>query len=88
MPAISADTVALPRIPTVDPTAVERPVRSVTTAPSGFEGEGFPVRRAFAAGHWPLRVEVLPRYTTQPRLRCPRLVPANDRIGTSAMPRG
>jgi redox-sensitive bicupin YhaK (pirin superfamily) len=26
----------------------ERPVASVTTAPSGFEGEGFPVRRAFA----------------------------------------
>ena len=25
-----------------------RPVLSVTTAPSGFEGEGFPVRRAFA----------------------------------------
>ncbi len=24
------------------------PVRSITTAPSGFEGEGFPVRRAFA----------------------------------------
>ena len=48
MPAISADTVALPRIPAVDPTAVDRPVVSVTTAPSGFEGEGFPVRRAFA----------------------------------------
>ena len=48
MPAISADTVALPRIPTVDPTAADRPVVSVTTAPSGFEGEGFPVRRAFA----------------------------------------
>ena len=45
MPAISADTVALPRIPTVDPTAAARPVVSVTTAPSGFEGEGFPVRR-------------------------------------------
>jgi redox-sensitive bicupin YhaK (pirin superfamily) len=28
--------------------ARDRPVRSVTTAPSGFEGEGFPVRRAFA----------------------------------------
>jgi redox-sensitive bicupin YhaK (pirin superfamily) len=27
---------------------VERPVQSITTAPSGFEGEGFPVRRAFA----------------------------------------
>jgi len=26
----------------------ERPVASVATAPSGFEGEGFPVRRAFA----------------------------------------
>jgi Pirin len=48
MPAISADTVALPRIPAVDPTAADRPVVSVTTAPSGFEGEGFPVRRAFA----------------------------------------
>jgi redox-sensitive bicupin YhaK (pirin superfamily) len=48
MPAISADTVALPRIPDPDPTAVDRPVVSVTTAPSGFEGEGFPVRRAFA----------------------------------------
>jgi hypothetical protein len=48
MPAISADTVALPRIPDPDPTAVPRPVLSVTTAPTGFEGEGFPVRRAFA----------------------------------------
>jgi hypothetical protein len=48
MPAISADTVALPRIPDPDPTAAHRPVVSVTTAPSGFEGEGFPVRRAFA----------------------------------------
>jgi redox-sensitive bicupin YhaK (pirin superfamily) len=25
-----------------------RPVRAITTAPAGFEGEGFPVRRAFA----------------------------------------
>ncbi|HEY7606232.1 MAG TPA: pirin family protein, partial [Actinomycetes bacterium] len=48
MPAISADTVALPRVPDPDPTAVDRPVVSVTTAPSGYEGEGFPVRRAFA----------------------------------------
>jgi redox-sensitive bicupin YhaK (pirin superfamily) len=48
MPAISADTVALPRIPAVDPTAADRPVVAVTTAPSGYEGEGFPVRRAFA----------------------------------------
>jgi hypothetical protein len=48
MPAISADPVALPRIPAVDPTAADRPVLAVTTAPSGLEGEGFPVRRAFA----------------------------------------
>jgi quercetin 2,3-dioxygenase len=27
---------------------VHRSVVSVTTAPSGYEGEGFPVRRAFA----------------------------------------
>jgi hypothetical protein len=48
MPAISADTMVLPRIPDPDPAAVARPVVSVTTAPSGLEGEGFPVRRAFA----------------------------------------
>lgn len=51
MPAVTADTLTLPRL-TVTPgasgTATVRPVRSVTTAPSGHEGEGFPVRRAFA----------------------------------------
>jgi quercetin 2,3-dioxygenase len=49
MPAITADTLSLPRVPVPDlTTSVQRPVRSVTTAPTGFEGEGFPVRRAFA----------------------------------------
>jgi quercetin 2,3-dioxygenase len=50
MPAITVDDISiLPRIATPDPVhARERPVRSVTTAPRGFEGEGFPVRRAFA----------------------------------------
>ncbi len=48
MPAITADTVVLPRIPEPTTTAIDRPVVSVTTAPSGLEGEGFPVRRAFA----------------------------------------
>jgi quercetin 2,3-dioxygenase len=38
----------LPRIPAPDPPAADRPVVSVTTAPSGLEGEGFPMRRAFA----------------------------------------
>jgi hypothetical protein len=50
MPAITVpDILVLPRAQEPDATAVaERPVLSVTTAPSGFEGEGFPVRRAFA----------------------------------------
>jgi redox-sensitive bicupin YhaK (pirin superfamily) len=49
MPAVTVDsTVSLPRIPTLAPDAVERPVVSLTAAPSGLEGEGFPVRRAFA----------------------------------------
>lgn len=49
MPAVTVENVlALPRIPLPDATAVPRPVKSVTAAPSGFEGEGFPVRRAFA----------------------------------------
>jgi redox-sensitive bicupin YhaK (pirin superfamily) len=48
MPAVTVeDPTVLPRIE-VAPGARPRPVRSVTTAPKGFEGEGFPVRRAFA----------------------------------------
>ena len=50
MPAVTVDDILqLPRISEPDPAiAQERPVVSVTTAPSGYEGEGFPVRRAFA----------------------------------------
>ena len=49
MPAITVDDIlVLPRIPEPDVTQAERKVTSVTTAPSGYEGEGFPVRRAFA----------------------------------------
>src|SRR3954451_13726812 len=49
MPAVTVeDTTTLPRVPLPAPGTVRRRVRSVTTAPSGFEGEGFPVRRAFA----------------------------------------
>jgi redox-sensitive bicupin YhaK (pirin superfamily) len=49
MPAVTVeDITALPRIPLPGPHATPRTVRAVTSAPSGFEGEGFPVRRAFA----------------------------------------
>jgi quercetin 2,3-dioxygenase len=50
MPAVTVDDILLlPRISEPDPAAArERPVVSVTTAPSAYEGEGFPVRRAFA----------------------------------------
>jgi quercetin 2,3-dioxygenase len=50
MPAVTVDNIlVLPRVPAADPaTSTQRPVSSVTTAPRGFEGEGFPVRRAFA----------------------------------------
>ncbi len=48
MPAVTADTLTLPRVDLPSSGAVDRSVRSVTTAPAGFEGEGFPVRRAFA----------------------------------------
>jgi redox-sensitive bicupin YhaK (pirin superfamily) len=49
MPAITVDDITvLPRIPDPDPIAIrQRRVRTVTSAPRGFEGEGFPVRRAF-----------------------------------------
>ena len=50
MPAVTVDNpLVLPRIPEPDrAVSSERPLVSVTTAPRGFEGEGFPVRRAFA----------------------------------------
>src|SRR5215216_1338083 len=49
MPAITVpDPTKLDRVPPVPAGARFRRVRGVTTAPSGFEGEGFPVRRAFA----------------------------------------
>ena len=50
MPAVTVENpLALPLVRRTDPAAErDRPVVSVTTAPSGLEGEGFPVRRAFA----------------------------------------
>ena len=51
MPAVTVDDLTrLPRVPAGPPgtTARARPVRQVTTAPKGYEGDGFPVRRAFA----------------------------------------
>lgn len=49
MPAVTADTLTLQRITIADETGLrDRRVKSVTTAPRGHEGEGFPVRRAFA----------------------------------------
>ena len=49
MPAVTVENpLALPRIVPMAENAVPRRVLAVTAAPSGFEGEGFPVHRAFA----------------------------------------
>lgn len=50
MPAITVDDLTtVPRITEPDAAiARQRPVKGVTVAPHGVEGEGFPVRRAFA----------------------------------------
>ena len=48
MPAVTVeDITVLPKI-TATATSRSRRVKSITTAPQGYEGEGFPVRRAFA----------------------------------------
>ena len=47
MPAVTADTMALPRV-LANPLGKVRQVKSITNAPQAYEGEGFPVRRAFA----------------------------------------
>src|SRR5450759_2412572 len=50
MPAVTVENMLLlPRVDEPDAAvAQDRPVLAVTTAPSAYEGEGFPVRRAFA----------------------------------------
>jgi redox-sensitive bicupin YhaK (pirin superfamily) len=49
MPAITVENpLELPRVVTALTTDRPRRVKSITTAPRGLEGEGFPVRRAFA----------------------------------------
>jgi quercetin 2,3-dioxygenase len=48
MPAVTADTLTLPRVGPAGPADTERAVRSITTGPRGYEGLGFPVVRAFA----------------------------------------
>lgn len=50
MPAVTVDNpLLLPKVPSpVSRDHRARRVKSLTTAPHGFEGEGFPVRRAFA----------------------------------------
>ena len=49
MPAVTVDDLTvLPRLREPGLGDTPRPVWQVTTAPQGFEGEGFPVRRAFA----------------------------------------
>ena len=48
MPAVTvSDITILPRV-IETPGSHARTVKSITTAPQGYEGEGFPVRRAFA----------------------------------------
>lgn len=48
MPAVTASDInILPRVQEL-PGSRARAVKSITTGPRGFEGEGFPVRRAFA----------------------------------------
>lgn len=50
MPAVTVENIlTLPRLPEPVAAAPERKVLAVETAPSGFEGEGFPVRKALAS---------------------------------------
>ncbi len=49
MPAVTVnDLTVLPRVAALPADVIQRPVVSITTAPSALEGEGFPVKRAFA----------------------------------------
>ncbi|RAY14570.1 pirin family protein [Actinomadura craniellae] len=54
MPAVTADTLTLPRLPRLAPDARPRRVARVVTAERHLEGEGFQVRRPFPAADLPL----------------------------------
>lgn len=54
MPAVTADTLTLPRIDPARIDDVERPVADISTGPTGVEGLGFPVRRALAGAPYEL----------------------------------
>ncbi len=47
MPAITADTLSLPRVPALDAQTRFRPVARIVTATRALEGDGFEVRRPF-----------------------------------------
>jgi redox-sensitive bicupin YhaK (pirin superfamily) len=48
MAAVTADTLVLTRVKGASLGDTERPVLAVSTGPTGYEGEGFPVRRTMA----------------------------------------
>src|SRR6059058_2371863 len=48
MAAVTADTMVLPRVKPAGVGDTERPVLAILTGPTGYEGEGFPVRRTLA----------------------------------------
>ena len=49
MPAVTVDDLTvLDRLPVPGLGDTVRPIKQIIDAPSGYEGEGFPVRRAFA----------------------------------------
>jgi redox-sensitive bicupin YhaK (pirin superfamily) len=48
MAAVTADTMVLPRVKPAGLGDTERPVLAISTGPTGYEGEGFPVRRTMA----------------------------------------
>ena len=48
MAAVTADTLVLPRVRGAGLGDTERPVLGISTGPTGYEGEGFPVRRTMA----------------------------------------
>src|SRR3954452_16949797 len=48
MAAVTADTLVLPRVKAAGLGDTERPVLAISTGPTGYEGEGFPVHRTMA----------------------------------------
>jgi redox-sensitive bicupin YhaK (pirin superfamily) len=78
MPAVTADTTTLPRVPHVTPETRIRPIKQIVTASRQLEGDGFEVRRPFPS----VALSLADPFVLLDHMGGPERVPAGAAKGT------